>query len=142
MLEIAYVAGILDGESCIYSTLSNTAIGLNIRIAVKMTNKELLEELHKQFGGGFSQAKYYTKEMNAKPQWTWSVCGDRAVEILDSVKPYLIVKRKHIEIITLYNKIGVYTEPAVNIYFNDELNKLNKRGYIEEECGIVDGTVE
>lgn len=90
-LPIAYVAGLIDGEGCIY--INQTARGyLSTVVTVGMTTKALpiLEALKTQFGGALNQHN------RAKGKWdaayAWRASGSDAVNVLRLILPDLMLK--------------------------------------------------
>lgn|SRR5262245_7055895 len=89
MLESAYVAGIIDGEGCINFSRARTTIF--VRILVVNTNCELLEMLKDQYGGDIYPLSGRHTGWNQAYQWRLS--GTKAIDLLDEIYPFLIVKR-------------------------------------------------
>ena len=100
-VDIAYVAGIVDGEGCI--GLNINKIGergsYRIKISVSNTNEWLCQWLYLSFGGCVSKSQ---KAGNRKLQWQWFISGNKALSCLNTIYPYLHIKRAQAEIAIKY----------------------------------------
>ena len=105
--EIAYIAGLFDGEGCITCKKKPTKRPDRkgkvynqwyIRCEISMTDKEVISWLHKTLGFGWSAEKRYSKRpKNYKRQWRWC-CGYRdALTFAKLIWPYAQVKLHKIE---------------------------------------------
>ena len=89
--ELAYLAGLIDGEGSVSLTRSNGGSKhqytyRSARIAIRMTHKETVEWVHVLFGGN----KYYEsqeKTPNRKPTHLW-ICNGRNLETQISIPSY------------------------------------------------------
>jgi len=101
-LDIAYMAGILDGEGCISITkicpkntnLHNLSYGLQVRVG--MVDKSIPLLFYYAFGGSFLQKIYSHK--GYRNQWLWRVSGVLAVRSLKILLPYLRSKKNEAEL--------------------------------------------
>lgn len=101
-IDLAYVAGILDGEGCISITkirpkntnLHNPCYGLQIRVS--MVDKAI-PLLCQSFFGGYLWQKPPRNEKE-KPQWKWAVQSKEAVKCLNLLLPYLRSKKNEAEL--------------------------------------------
>lgn len=87
--EVAYLAGIFDGEGCILITRYNSGAQsgtLNVRVGMK--DKIIPARFQAIFGGTLREAH---KE-RCFPLWTWQCAAQMAAYVLDILRPYLIVK--------------------------------------------------
>ena len=105
--EIAYIAGLFDGEGCITCKKKPTKRPDRkgkvynqwyIRCEISMTDKEVISWLHKTLGFGWSAEKRYSKRpKNYKRQWRWC-CGYRdALTFAKLIWPFAQVKLHKIE---------------------------------------------
>ena len=103
--EIAYLAGLIDGEGSIYYRKTkqrrNTRPGKPIhnvtviRLEIAMTDKETVEWCHTTFKcGSFGERKV---KPGMKRQWRWRVSHRDALEIALAVWPYMKNKLHKIE---------------------------------------------
>ena len=134
-VELAYIAGILDGEGSIYTDPHWSKQGLtryNIVVDVRMTDKSALEFIQALFGGRIHCAK--RAKQNWKSELQWKVSGERACEVLLAIKPYLLTKRAQAELalklLEIHQRYKRYTPME---RFLQEANalaikRLNKKG--------------
>ena len=97
----AYLAGIIDGEGTIRIARtnpkhSNWNIKYSGAISIGMIDKKVIQLFVKLFG-----AKMRIECVpNRKPIYRWGTSGNNVVpEILKTILPYLIVKRKQAELV-------------------------------------------
>ena len=93
--ELAYIAGLFDGEGCIHISRiksSKHTHGLRHQLTVDMcmANPFLPELFQFHFGG-----QYGTKKVpdDHKSQWRWRTSSHIASEFLKTILPYLKIKR-------------------------------------------------
>ena len=91
-LDIAWAAGILEGEGCFGFYKVKNHSYKQILIRCKMTDNDIILRLQSIFGG-YIRPRKPKKETN-KPLWEWSLYkqADVAVVIL-KILPYLGVRR-------------------------------------------------
>ena len=105
--EIAYIAGLFDGEGCVTCKKKPTKRPDRggkvynqwyIRCEISMTDKDIIAWLHETLGFGWSREKIYTKRpKHYKRQWRWC-CGYRdALQFAKLIWPYTQVKLHKIE---------------------------------------------
>lgn len=96
--EIAYLAGIIDGEGSIYIQRRITKAGYISyfpRFQVVNTNQKVMEWIENTFGGNLY------KKPRTKHNTKWRLCFEwfTTVEIMDQllplIIPYLIIKKEH-----------------------------------------------
>lgn len=98
MLNLRYVAGILDGEGYIgIHAVKPDATHKSLRHVVKVqvgnTHPRLIWLLKAKFGGGVHRRSYlHTSHPSWKPLWSWSVGGAKAERILKALRPHLVLK--------------------------------------------------
>ena len=94
-VDLAYLAGIIDGEGHAYKPNALNGRGerhLQARLlfvqSIKNNGKELCEWALKRFGGGIT----LTRDL-----YRWQIQGKKATELAHVLQPYLIVKREQIK---------------------------------------------
>ena len=91
--DLAYIAGIVDGEGCIivatHSSGSNT-----IRVVVAMADPEPLQLCYNVFGGW----AYKRKNTNGRTLYSWYVQSKTALNVLRAIEPYIRGKREQVEL--------------------------------------------
>ena len=101
-IELAYMAGLFDGEGCISITkvypkqtnLHNASYGLTTRVS--MVDKNIPEFFYSTFGGHLVEKK--PRKSEEKLQWKWGACGANASICLRELLPYLRSKTEEAEI--------------------------------------------
>jgi hypothetical protein len=132
-MNLAYVAGIFDGEGCV--NFARLRRGLFVRVMVVNTNLELLKDLQAQFGGDISKLKH-------KPGWkqgfSWRLCWSSAINFLNVIQPWLRVKHRQAETAFAWDAVRLGKGHATALkreeYLDscsllfDQLRWLNKKG--------------
>lgn len=124
MLDIRYVAGIIDGEGHIGFGMFHEK-QLHVKLKVHMTHLGLLEELQKQFGGSLTKCK---DEGNRKQSYSWQLSCEPALVVIRQIQEYLIVKREQANLVIMFDKLGNNIDKTVNYTFKTLMHKYNKRG--------------
>ena len=104
--ELAYLAGIFDGEGCIQ--LSRNANGrsrfpvgnVSLKIQVCNNDKRLLEVFTEAGFAGKVQKR--TIKKGYKQSYYWICNGKNAAELLHSLLPYLVSKKSQAEAVLLF----------------------------------------
>lgn len=95
--EKAWVAGILDGEgSIVFQRQVQLSGGYSPRVKVINTDPRMLVRLKEITGVGYI---YENKVVgNRKRAWTWIAACEAALNILEAIRPYLVVKGEQADI--------------------------------------------
>jgi hypothetical protein len=102
--QIAYLAGIIDGEGSIYignfSCNPKTKVPYyQTNIQVTNTDKDLIDWLYDIFGGLISKRTAKQHPANSRKQaYIWTCSGDRVTHLCELILPYLIAKKRQCEI--------------------------------------------
>lgn len=89
--ELAYAAGLFDGEGSISaSRSSHSPANWRVIVAVSMCDKAPVEFMARVFGGRALEIKQKTK--SGKAIYQWAVYCRNAAEVLKLLLPYLLVK--------------------------------------------------
>jgi len=139
-IDLAYIAGFFDGEGCIsLCKVKDDSYRRNynymLAIHVSNTKLEILEMLHREFGGHFQRIKNKTTP-NGKEIYVWALTRRIATRFIKAIYPYLRMKRRQAELALEYRKL---INPYGNHSFDPEnwkkrdaiyhkLKTLNKRG--------------
>lgn len=110
--ELAYMAGIVDGEGCIGlkgERLSETKSGLTVkraeaRLEITNTDVRLIHWIVSHFGGNSRPKK--PANPKAKPAFSWACGGERAHAILSRLMPYLVMKKAQAECLICFVELG------------------------------------
>jgi hypothetical protein len=106
--QIAYLAGLIDGEGCLY--IGNVkqgkyGNGLQWHSMLKITScdEELIIWLENTFGGSKdSRYRWTSKKTFTRPVYNWQATGAMLDYLLPLVKPYLIIKKKQCDVMMRY----------------------------------------
>jgi len=101
--DLAYLAGIIDGEGCI-SVSENPRNGrkyYRLILDVTNTNDILMQWLEDTFGG--IVRTNYARAENRSNLHGWTVSGKQCQELLAMVLPYLIIKKAQAELALAMN---------------------------------------
>jgi hypothetical protein len=129
--DIAYFAGIVDGEGSIAITLANRRENYTLYLRIGNTDKNLIIQLQKKFGG----TSYIQKAGKStwKHAYILSWFGPVAQDRIRMVLPFLIVKREQALNALAFPFIGykwrsdeVLKEKQKTCYLI--IKRLNKRG--------------
>jgi len=103
--ELAYTAGIVDGEGSISIRRNKDKAyraGFGYMISVDVANKEewLIKWLNFAHGGStcLHRRKARWIERNWQDYWSWQISGPQAAEFLRSILPHLNIKRPQAEL--------------------------------------------
>lgn len=106
--QIAYLAGLIDGEGCLYIghvKQGKYGNGLQWHSMLKITScdEELIIWLENIFGGSKdSRYRWTSKKKFTRPVYNWQATGPMLDYILPLVKPYLIIKKKQCDVMISY----------------------------------------
>lgn len=127
MLDIRYIAGIIDGEGSIQLKVEsrNGVYRLYPTVVVKMTNYKLVKTLHEEFGGSFSTIK---SDGVRKISYVWQLANTTNKLFLEKLLPYLIVKKEQANLVLDYYHLANNSNMAMNNFFREQMTLLNKRG--------------
>jgi len=138
-VEKAYIAGFVDGEGCISlgrkkDNSYRRHHTYQLVVTISNTRKEILEWLHKKFGGHFRISHPPSKSRNKV--WVWAILCRKAINFLKEIYPYLKIKKSQaklaMEYYELVNPCGNHTFDPKNWEKRDKIYNqmkiLNKRG--------------
>lgn len=89
-IDLAWAAGLFDGEGCIWTRwpTRNNLICMEMR----MTHENTMHRWNNLFPGRFVSASL--SGLSKKPQWKWSVETNGAKDVLEAIYPYLFTKKE------------------------------------------------
>ena len=109
-LEVAYIAGIFDGEGSVdyaqrmekkKETRPRAYLTWRIRCEVSMTNKDVMEWIHKKVCDGSLNLNIKNISPRAKPhwkdQWRWRCTHRDALKFAKMIIPYAKVKKEKLQ---------------------------------------------
>src|SRR3990172_3163537 len=100
--ERAYLAGLVDGEGCIsiseYRNPKKTATTiLTLSLTVSSCDKDILDYWAEKTGLG-SVFIGTRARSNSRTGYSWRLCSNKAVELIDLIYPYLMLKKEQADI--------------------------------------------
>jgi len=106
--QIAYLAGLIDGEGCLY--IGNVkqgkyGNGLQWHSMLKITScdEELIIWLENTFGGSKdSRYRWTSKQKFTRPVYNWQATGGMLDYLLPKIYPYLIIKPRQCDVMLRY----------------------------------------
>lgn len=134
--ERGYIAGMLDGEGSVLLGVFDWS--MTVRLHIYNTNIESLEWIKAKLGGYISPT--WLGSVRRKPCYRWTATALRSRAVLLAIQPFLIIKRRHAELVSIfydslpaYRKLhpgrfvrGALHEPMTSIVA--EFRWLNQRG--------------
>ena len=107
-LFLAWVAGFFDGEGSViveYSKSPESSRGWRMSLHATLTQTSLpcLELVQSRLGGTVKTSDNRTEETRRwAVQYTWSVRNQNAIEFLQKIAPYSVVKKTQIDLALTY----------------------------------------
>ena len=103
-MDIAYAAGLFDGEGCVHIQRKKSATRSHYELfaAINMTDPRAVRQLHATFGGHF-KSRRPTLRSTHRPLHGWTITTQKAADFLTAILPYLIVKKEEVEVALAYN---------------------------------------
>lgn len=137
-LEIAYLAGIIDGEGCIFiHRRRDRTSGFEPGLTITNTNPVLIDWLVSNLGGSVT----IYKRDGLKDRYTWSMHGRKAVELASIVLPYLKIKSQQASILKSFWRIheswGVTSGTHPFWGYGDQANALSEAISILNQGGKI-----
>src|SRR5436305_254995 len=86
--ELAYIAGVIDGEGCFDVHVDNRSHSLIPRIRVEMVERETIEWLCEKLPGVKMAIANRRKHLNHSSTFRWSVQGYKALDVARLLLPY------------------------------------------------------
>jgi hypothetical protein len=104
--ELAYLAGLFDGEGCISITQLWTKENYQLaqaRIVIKMCDRQGIDLAHRLFGGTVRLQK--RKNEKHRDQWAWVLTTrPKIIEFIDAIEPYCRIKTAQFEVFRQFNE--------------------------------------
>jgi hypothetical protein len=98
-LDLSYLAGLVDGEGCIFVGRGNTkrskksskrGLVYHSGLAIAMTDLSLLKWARRTVG--FGKIRAYKAKEGCKQAWRWTIWSNQAAALLSILSPYLKLK--------------------------------------------------
>ena len=108
--NLAYCAGIIDGEGCLSILERKTPQGnksYELRVQVVNTNEWLCQWLKFAFGGSVSKMKLQASQR--KQAWQWTIAARQALGLLELVEPFLHIKQPEAQVAIRFQRAKMPT---------------------------------
>jgi len=129
-MNLAYIAGFVDGEGCIGFAKCRTTIFP--RVIVVNTNRDILQKLKDEFGGDIKPLSL--RKINWKQGWAWRLSWTRAVNFLDKISPWLQLKSQQACVVFAWDTVkpgmGNDWDSGARDYLVSYMRELNRKGII------------
>ena len=132
--ELAYVAGLFDGEGCVNFTVAGKQRYWVIRVMIRNTDRDLIQYLQSMFGGRIETAKH-AKRPHWKPSYCWRLDWDAAIEFLCAIEPWVRLKSDQILVAKFWyslrnrrgQRVDAEKKEAIGLLVR-QLQWLNRKG--------------
>jgi hypothetical protein len=101
---LAWAAGIIDGEGCLYVHKHKRNYVATLR--VKMIHRPTIERLEQTFGVGTLRTDPPGKQ-SKRQTWSWTVSGHAVADVLYPVLPFLTTKRHEARLLLSFTRLPV-----------------------------------
>ena len=105
-IDIAYMAGIFDGEGCIsigkHQRRKNWNPTYSLKISVVMCNPYIPKLFQMAFGG---RIDCYERVGYKLPHWNWHLDSKNTIPFLEAIMPYLRLKRDEARLALEFQKL-------------------------------------
>ncbi len=137
--DLAYMAGVVDGEGCIYAK-QNGAHGTFVCLQIQMCSDAVIKWVASTFGGSvYTQPAYYETHSLT---YSWRINGKAILPILKAIQPY--IKEKALRVKLAIELAGMIRSNRYQQIGGDEfkrraeivaeIKKYNRLGSAEDEA--------
>lgn len=105
--DLAYFAGLFDGEGCIHIRRTKTKtqrVTYALVCKVSMCNFPALEQLHNSFGGSLIKERKHKYSNRNNKLWTWTASCVMAKNFLLQIVPFLRIKKEEADLALLFQQ--------------------------------------
>lgn len=93
--QLAYLAGLIDGEGCITSSYPRATTS-PLTLTICMVHKPTIDWVKATVGGGV--VAHRTKQTPVRQSWSWQIKGIRTFALLRRTLPFMQTKREEAEV--------------------------------------------
>jgi hypothetical protein len=128
--DLAYLAGYLDGEGCLWASCTNDGKSCRVGITVANTHRPTIEWLQKTFGGKIGKSRA-PRKINHRTCHVWVINSQEAIELCSWVVPYLREKAEQgivlmmIQALFKYPKQHIKHNPIPDYIKQERLRLVN-----------------
>lgn len=105
---LAYLAGYIDGDGCIFIGLHKNQTKKRINLIVSSTNEQILQVFKNNFGGNINPVK--TNNSTWKQQFNWTLSKTDTLKLLPQVVDFLVEKKQFAYMAIEFNQISCPTK--------------------------------
>ena len=116
--ELAYIAGIIDGEGSIMLIKFHNNQFPSPCISIASTSLELLEWIKNKVGSGTIKIKKNYKPSKHLNSYTYTIRYNDAIDLLEKIEPYLVISSKKIRAQMIISEYKLIT-PRNGRYSNE-----------------------
>ena len=137
--DLAYFAGIIDGEGCFAMHQQPVGHVFALQLQIGNTSPQLMEWIRSKFGGSVNLEK--RNNPRHKPVFRWLATADSLDAIVPAIIPFLVVKKAQAELFLAYRRTlgpkvkshrSTYDTPLAvkreRARIHSEIRVLNQRG--------------
>ena len=97
--DLAYIAGLFDGEGCVFLTKRYVRRAIALRINVTNTDETIIRWLFEKTAIGIVGSDPRKRHGRWKPVWWWTIGrSDHATKFLSAIRPFLKIKHKQADL--------------------------------------------
>jgi hypothetical protein len=96
-VELAYAAGLFDGEGCVIFNRRGTDGGWQTELSLSNCDIRALEYMKDLFGGSVRMAVIARNE-NRYPIGAWTISGKKSADAAKAMLPYSVLKREQLKL--------------------------------------------
>ncbi len=126
LADVAYMAGLVDGEGYICGTYHSDKYSYTLRLQVTNTNYGVMLWMQKKFGASIV-SKGLPKKSTWKQAWTANFYSSYAKEVIRLIEPYLIIKKEQ-ALLALQFPTDRSVQPQTRRQIYLALKEMNKLG--------------
>lgn len=135
-VELAYFAGIVDGEGCISSAETRGRVFASLNVT--NTYPYILEDLKSLFGGNIYRRNRKKALEHHKASYGWTIGGASVSQALELLLPYMIIKKEQAKVAMELCRLQEFKD-EVSLEKRQELRnmlkQLNHKTYDEYDVG-------
>lgn len=120
--QLAYIAGIIDGEGSMYFNKSKD--GVLLKMGVKNTCKPLLEWLAKATGFEGS-LRVLPLRGNRQRCWEWRLTSSQSYRLLKDIARYIVAKQDRVKLVFEYYNLTARERQARGLEFQARMKALH-----------------
>jgi hypothetical protein len=98
LTQLAYIAGLVDGEGCIQINRRDNGKRFGLYVSIDNTDRRMIEWLERTIQYGFCTVQKKRAKANWNAGYRFVVQERYAADLLQRVKPYLVIKREQAEV--------------------------------------------